>query len=275
MSSSPFRAEDSGLLVVFMEPGVDVSEDEFHEWYGNEHIPIRLDILPEFRSAARYRVTSSTWPTNAVSSTSVTSPGFAAIYTISSNALFSNPSYTCLRDKRSERESDIFRRIAVVDRRAYRLAYDTDTDPRIHPTPKDPLRPQTKAEVESNSPYIVAHSVTPKDLQGYAEWFDQEHALLLSKVPGWSRSRRYELIDNGVVGKAADKQGRDKDQVPKFLGIHEFNHDQPESTQEYKESLNTEWRTRVVGANFENLVQRERRTLHLYRAYDPVSALRK
>ncbi|SPO35527.1 uncharacterized protein PSFLO_00998 [Pseudozyma flocculosa] len=256
-----------------MEPGKDVSLDEFHEWYGNEHIPLRLESLPEFRSAARYKVTGAVFPTNAVSTSEVKAPGWAAMYTISSNAIFADRAYTRLRDERSAREADIFARIAVVDRRAYRLVYDSDLDARIHSPARHNLRPQTKDEIERESRYVVAHGVETDDAQEYAKWFDEEHAFLLSKVPGWTRSRRFELVDNGVVGHAADKQGRDAKEVPKFLAVHEYTNDQPESTQEYKAACDTEWRARAMGPNGERIVKRERKTMQLFRAYDPISAM--
>lgn len=216
--SRPFNASDSGLLLVFMEPGPDVSLSEFHEWYDNEHVPLRTERFATFRSAARYQTVSSIFPSNTVSSSAVRNSGWGAYYTVSSNDVFAHASYTDLRSQRSQREAELFTRLAVVDRRIYRLCYDSHADARIHLTPKDGLAPQTKLHVEQHSNTIVAHSVTPANTDEYADWFDNEHALLLSKTPGWTRTRRFQLIDNGVNGTHASPE--DAKQIPKFLGLH-------------------------------------------------------
>lgn len=118
------------LLLVFMQPGSEVTEEEFHgelthclhhinklehrtDWYATEHIPIRVESLPEFRTAARYKAIDGT------------TPKFAAMYTISDSSVFSNPAYTSLRENRSEREADIIKRLDVLDRRVG-LTYDHD-----------------------------------------------------------------------------------------------------------------------------------------------------
>jgi len=87
-----------GFLAVLSEPGNQVSLDEFHDWYDNEHIPLRLNHLPSFLSGARYQ------------SIDEIKPSWIAAYEIDDTKTFSDQSYTVLREKRSQREEDVIGR---------------------------------------------------------------------------------------------------------------------------------------------------------------------
>lgn len=220
MSSSPFQASDSGLLLVFMEPGRSVSLEEFHEWYDTEHVPLRIHRFPTFRSATRYAVTSTALhPASGTAEVPVAPKStWGAFYTISSNAVFGEEAYTSLRSQRSEREAELFTRLAIVDRRIYRLEYDSDSDANIRVERKKiGLDVQREADTPA---YLVTNSVdvVPEMVEEYNRWFQEEHVPMLANVKGWRRSRRFTLIDNGVNGRDA-KQG-DAEGVPRCLGLH-------------------------------------------------------
>lgn len=269
MSSEQFKADESGLLVVFMDPGASVTLSEFHEWYDTEHVPLRIERFPTFRSAVRYSVTSHT--STSSGGEKVPETGWGAFYTVSSNSTFSDTSYTSLRSQRSEREAELFTRLAVVDRRIYRLEYDSDNDTSIAVERK---RLGLGVQTAQDTPrYLVANSVDfqPGMQDEYNAWFEQEHVPLLAKIPGWRRSRRFTLLDNGITGTAA--QGGEADSVPRTLGLHEYDNDAPESTPEFKAALDTPWRAKLVGEGNCNVVRRERKTCTVYRAWDPIAAI--
>lgn len=216
----PFKAEESGLLVVFMSPGANVTLEEFHNWYDTEHVPLRINRFTAFRSAVRYSVTSTTL--TPLDEGGVDMPPvceWGAFYTVSSNITFADKAYIGLREQRSELEAELFTRLAIVDRRIYRLEYDSDLDDSIT-TPRKKLG--LKVQKQADTPkYLVTNSVdmtNETNQKEYNKWFDQEHATLLSKVPGWKRSRRFTLIDNGVNGTEAKKGHAGA--VPKCLGLH-------------------------------------------------------
>ena len=116
-------------------------------------------------------------------------------------------------------EAELFTRLAIVDRRIYRLEYDSDLDPSIT-LPRKRLGLKVQREQDA-AKYVVTNSVdmVNEEAQGeYNRWFEEEHVQMLAKVPGWKRSRRFTLIDNGVNGRDA-KEGH-AEGVPKCLGLH-------------------------------------------------------
>jgi len=95
-----------GFLAVFSEPSPSLPLHEFHEWYEEEHIPIRMNHLKEFLSGARYEILGS----------SQSDLGWLAMYEIDDTKTFSDPRYTGLREKRSEREKSVMARLQKLVR---------------------------------------------------------------------------------------------------------------------------------------------------------------
>lgn len=202
------------------------------DWYDNEHVPLRTKKFATFLTAARYKVTSSTYASQTdPKPSSAFQAGWSAIYTISSNSLFTDPAYTSLRTQRSPREGELLSRVGVLDRRIYRLVFDsasegalditTDSRNGIGPAPAD-LRARTAGELEKEAPFVVATSVTPAEgnKDAYDEWYAKEHVGMLAKVPGWKRTRRYELVDALINGKDVKSGNADGAEVPLCLGLH-------------------------------------------------------
>lgn len=272
-----FVAGESGLLAVFMDPGARVSLREFHEWYDNEHVPLRVERFATFRSAARYAVTSS-YSSSAHAGEKGPPSGWLALYTVSENDTFAHEAYTSLRTQRSEREAELFTRLAIVDRRIYKLEYDSDAHPELlasvqgRSTSTVGLNAQPAAEI---NPYIVTNSVDMVDADHqtkYNTWWEEEHVPMLAAIPAWRRSRRFVLLDNGVTGVKAEGDAHLR-AIPRTLGLHEYAADGIEDTPQYKAACSTEWRLRVLGPSAVHLERRERRACHLYRAWDPTAAL--
>jgi hypothetical protein len=210
---------------------VDIIGDP-SDWYDNEHVPLRTKKFKTFLTAARYEVISSAYSSNIDKEPSLAFKSkWAALYTISSNALYEDPAYTSLRTNRSPREGELLSRIGVLDRRIYRLVYDSNSDGAIDittesrggigPAPAD-LRARTKEELEKEAPFLVATSVTPAqgNKAAYDDWYYKEHAGMLAKVPGWKRTRRFELIDALINGKDVKSNNGDGQHVPLCLGLH-------------------------------------------------------
>lgn len=73
-------------------------------------------------------------------------------------------------------------------------------------------------------------------------WYRDEHLDVLSKAPGYVRTRRYELVN----GTTLDRFVRVEPQVPRFLALHEFQGDVL-PWKELAESAQTEWAKSVMG----------------------------
>lgn len=210
-------------------------------------MPLRTQRFPEFLSAARYAVSTSLYrispaapagsemktQTNAKEEDERTSKTFqsqwAAAYSISSNEIFAQDRYTSLREQRSAREAELLSRIGVLDRRIYRLTWDSAQGGAIFPshsttpapasahTPSRAPRPEVARDA---NPVIVLTSVSLSSKaheEEYLRWYDEEHASLLARVPGWKRTRRFELIDALIVGREAHVG--DAAKVPRFLAV--------------------------------------------------------
>lgn len=84
---------------------------------------------------------------------------------------------------------------------------------------------------------MICVGVTPKpeSFEEYSKWFEEEHVELLSKVPGWIKSSRYELA------KAYGSQGH----VAPFIAVHLYDKVNGLGGPEWKKSVETDWTLRI------------------------------
>jgi hypothetical protein len=95
--------------------------------------------------------------------------------------------------------------------------------------------------------FMVANAMTPSSdanaTRDFDSWYQEEHIPLLSRVPGWIASRRFEVV------KATDEST-----CPRFLAIHEWESLSAFDTEEFRQATSTPWRSRVI----DKVVKRER-----------------
>jgi hypothetical protein len=149
-----------GLLFVLAEPG-EVPEDEFHDWYDNEHAPARLSV-PGIRTGYRYRALDGA------------QPGWLAWYELDIDVLH-GPDYEAIR-KRSPREQSVVERLETLDRRVYEL-----------------IDGQRVSAAEA--PVVVSVALSTPDETSLDTWYREEHVPLLLAIPGWHRVRRYRRVE--------------------------------------------------------------------------------
>ncbi|EJF56840.1 hypothetical protein BD309DRAFT_960820 [Dichomitus squalens] len=210
-----------GLLFVFSEPGPNLTDDEFNDWYDNEHVPLRMAI-PTFRRTTRWIAVDGE------------QPRYLATYDLDSCQVLDTPPYNTLVTTRSEREKDVISRTQLLDRRTYDL-FEPDIVPAV-----------AGYEEQKPGPYFITlqASVKPELEDDLNRWYREEHIPLLAKVPGWRRSRRYVLRDVGPAsGTGAEvlKKGR----PPKYLAVHEWESPESYETPEFKHATSTPWRMRL------------------------------
>ncbi|KAJ7033388.1 hypothetical protein C8F04DRAFT_1184096 [Mycena alexandri] len=83
--------------------------------------------------------------------------------------------------------------------------------------------------------FMVFNGMTPNERaeQTFNDWYTEEHIPMLSAVPGWRSSRRFQLISAST-------------NPPRYLALHEWHNRDAFGTPEFKAATNTSWRTRVV-----------------------------
>ncbi|KAF8587521.1 hypothetical protein K439DRAFT_1385802 [Ramaria rubella] len=224
------------LLFVFGECGPDVTEDEFHDWYNNEHAPLRLTVKG-FNNALRYKAIDGAQPT------------WLALYDLSSTEVMATEDYKALRGKASPREFDVVSRLLMLDRRLY-----TQISARTHP--------ETPPFALPGKYLLVVQMETSAEADlDFNKWYEEEHMGLLEKVPGWLRGRRYKFLNQTELGGKADKTKT----VPAmtYLAVHEFNRSDWAELPEFKHAGSTPWRLEVL----KTVSKRELRSFELYKDF--------
>ena len=260
-STMPTPSPPAGLLYVYMDPGPDVTDAEFHDWYDNEHVPLRME-LPTFRCATRWVAADGA------------KPEYLAMYDLAAPSALDEPAYLALRESQSAREADVMARIQRIDRRVY------DTLPSPSPVssssaaaaaPEPGLsegatttHELTTADYDARAPgpVLVAVEIAMRSAEleeELARWYRDEHLPLLARVPGWRRSRRFALREAGP-SKALDAAARGP---ARLMAVHEWDSPAAFETAEFGEATSTAWRTRMV----EGAEVWERRTFRLRRAW--------
>lgn len=221
-----------GLLIVFMRPKEGLSLDQFHDWYNNEHGPNRLRLPHIFTNGLRYRATDAQ------------DPPYVALYDVTDMSHLLTPIYTSLRENRTPREAATIGQVQV-DRRFYDLVLTKES-----PSFK-PIESLSEAEAEGAVQVIV--ETTLKAVEGaedaYRKWFEEEHIDMLSRVPGWLRTRWFRTSSIEDVGKVT------------YLAIHDYTKQNGLGGPEHKASTSTTWRTEVMSKYVEAA---SRRTFSLF-----------
>jgi len=234
-----------GFLAVLSEPGDKIPLYEFHDWYNNEHIPLRLNHLSSFLSGARYR------------SMDGIKPSWIAVYEVDDTKTFQDESYTVLRETRSEREIDILERLEGMDRRTCEVVKEVgEAGDRT-----------TGLKVGSPTRWVVTHGVDrpngsaeinkEEDEDEVVRWIDEIVAKLeKSSVEGWVRSKVLKVLESGKTGV---NFGLANEGVPSYFIFHEF---------ASQESANSSTFREIIEEKSESSLQiTEFRRWELYKSY--------
>jgi len=179
-----------GFLAVLSEPGNQVSLDEFHDWYENEHIPLRLNHLPSFLSGARYQ------------SIDGMKPSWIAVYEIDDIMTFKDQSYTVLREKRSQREKDVIERLEVLDRRTCEVVREEVGEASSR---------TTGLRVGNPTRWVVTHGVgrvgETEEFEPVVKWLNQVITKLENHlVDKWVKTRVLKVLESAKNGRSSDEE---------------------------------------------------------------------
>lgn len=229
-----------GLLYVTMQPQGSLPEAQFHDWYNTEHGPLRLR-LPFVTNGFRFRATDGE------------KPEYVALYDITDMDELTRKTYLDLRTDliKTEREKKTMAQIDVG-----RLLYDL-VDERSSPNFR-PLEDQADTDAETHGSVLVAvTTATDPDPEKQAEhdrWYREEHFEMLSRVPGWRRSRLF--VTSSIDPKAPRES----------LALYEYSPINGLGGDVHKAAMNTAWRQKLQ----ETVVtSKKRRVYQWYYTFGP------
>lgn len=164
------------------------------------------------------------------------------LYDISEASVADGPEYQAVKDNGSERDKRILRSIKWSSRRSYSLIYSQTNSS------------ATASDFPPKFVFVFGLDVKPEKEEDLNKWYEEEHIPMLSKIPGWLRSRRYILHNNAVRGEF---------NVHKHMAIHDFSKSGYMETEEMKAAGSTPWRDELV----KSLLGVEVRQFELFKVY--------
>lgn len=246
--SSQDAAPQPGLLYVTMKPNASLPLDQFHDWYNNEHGPMRLR-LPFFKNGFRYRATDLD---NAATKDA---PEWLAWYDVTDMAEMVKEPYTALRQPpiQSQRERDTMKQIKV-DRKFFDFVYERKSED---------FQELEKVENEGQKNVLVSVFQDLHEgagIEGQEEelqkWYEEEHIPMLSQIAGWRRTRLF------VTAKIENKPKASYE----YVALHEYAPENGLDGPAYQAAISTPWRNKIQR---EVIKEKRRRTYELYYTIGP------
>jgi len=181
-----------------------------------------------------------------------------AIYDVTDMKYMLEDVYTSLRKepKQSQRERDTMKQIKVT-----RKFYDL-----VNEVKKPDFKELEKVEFEGSKETETVMRAVLFKLKGSSEdegkelgrWYDEEHIPLLSKIPGWHRSRRF--VTSSVEPANDPKE-------TEYLALHEYDAANGlDTSAEFKHATNTPWRAKIYDTI---IASKARRTYSHYLTFGP------
>lgn len=227
---------DPGMLYVTMQPKPELPSEQFHEWYNNEHGPTRLRLPQIFTNGLRYCANDGKEPT------------YLAVYDVTSMAHLETPTYLTLRANRSAHEAETIGQVDV--KRSFLDLVWERKSPLFLPI-------EQLSDDDAEGIVLVVNETVLKSDDSEAEyrkWYEEEHAGMLSKVPGWLRTRFYKT---SPLEKSAKTVLVSYTEYAKVNGL---------GGPEHQAAMSTKWREEVAE---KHIAEKTRRTYSLFYVFGP------
>lgn len=227
-----------------MQPKAGLPEEQFHDWYNNEHGPTRLR-LDFCTNGFRYRANDYNG-----GSPSEEKPEWMAIYDITDMSELTKDTYLRLRGPpvKTPREAETMKQIKV-DRKLYDFVESRESAE---------FKKLEEVENEGRGNVIVAVFLELKDGEGMKEqldkWYREEHVDMISKVPGWLRTRRF--VTSSI----------DPDAPMEYMSLHEYAPENGLAGPEFKAATTTPWAAEIGSKVVKD---KRRRVYDLYYTFGP------
>lgn len=137
-------------------------EAEFHTWYGEDHVPARME-LPGFARATRYRVVEG-------------EPEHLAVYEIDDMGVLRTPEYEALKARPSPLTEEMLGAVTGFTRYICETVADSGR------------------AAEHGFLSVVAFEVPDGEMEEFDRWYEVEHAPLLLEADDWLRVSRYRRL---------------------------------------------------------------------------------
>jgi hypothetical protein len=228
------------LFVLSTAKGSEVNEDKFNTWYDTDHAPLRRSCQG-ILNARRYQATDSKLP------------DWLAAYELESVDVLESEAYKSQWAGMPDWEKNMLRGLTTLDRRVYRFLSRKTADDYA-----------SRAKQGHIFQYVGLEPSAQLGTEELDRWYDEEHIPLLSTVPGWLRSTRWELAD--AKGAAGSRPNSNEGKLPQFMAIHEWESSERFAHPEFKRAISTEWRNSVMER--QNKDKEERRSWQLYKEWE-------
>lgn len=203
---------------------------------------MRLRLPAIFRNGFRYRASDLDGPGKGM-------PEWMAIYDVTDMNEMVKAPYTSLRQTptQSQRERDTMKQIDV-NRKFFDQVKDWKGDKW---TPMENISAEGQGRVMVSVSFFLKPGASAEEL---GKWYEDEHVPMLSKVPGWLRSRRF-------VSSTVEP----KDEI-EYMALHEYEPQNGLGGAEFKAATTTEWTKKI----YETIIkERRRRVYNLYYTFGP------
>ena len=155
------------LLYSEMTPEVS-RENEFNEWYDDEHIPLRMAV-PGFRSAQRYRVRGTR--------------NYLVVYEMDSLAVLQSPPYLAVKNNPSARTKTMLGSVTGFTRYIAEEASHHEKEV------------ATAGALNAPCLHSVFFDVPPERHVEFRDWYGKEYVPLLFECKNWLLLRRFHIVD--------------------------------------------------------------------------------
>ncbi|KAF7894228.1 hypothetical protein EAF00_007742 [Botryotinia globosa] len=223
-----------GILYVTMHALESLPDSQWHDWYNNEHGPLRLR-LPFITNGFRYRASDL----SAAKPASPSHPEWMAIYDVTDMAALNTDTYLRLRgpEVKTDRENETMAQ-TKVDRKLYDYISGKEIDgyKKVEEVGYD----------EGN--YVVTSTAEVKEEfdEEFNKWMEEEYLSMIAKIPGWRRTRRF--VTSSILG---GKEGKG------YLNVTEFAPQNDAFGEAFKAVGSTEWAKKLTSTALNSFNSRQ------------------
>jgi hypothetical protein len=202
----------NSLVAVYGSVAPDF-EDEYNNWYNTHHIPPRMQQVPGFLAAVRYRL--------AAQSTG-NAPRYLTFYELEETAVLKHPVLQNMTDNPTDWDKRVTPHISVEGQLIYKRVAAVGNPGELH-TPVV---------------FTVRLDVAPEADEEFNRWYDTDHLPALGGVPGVQSARRYAL--------RFPKGGS------QYLTVYELERDDVRATDAWRKAADSPW-TRKMQPSLKNI----------------------